>query len=288
MMKITNKYNLPSALVQAVERHEHKKANFSVTQLLKGSTEIALEMMYPDKLKMDVSDMVNMILGTAVHKILEEQDTLGVLNEYYMEVPSFGGFTVSGTADAVDTIARSITDYKTCSSWKLIYKDYDDWREQVKSYLYMWFTLTDELYLDGRIIAIIKDWSPTDLLRVDGYPKSPVVSVWFRYTYEEIIGVGEKWEEKIVEVLQKMTSQDFGECSKEERWMKDEKWALMKKDRKTALKLFDTEAEALEAKGDDKSLYVEYRAGKDVKCDSYCVAGKCGLCPYRNSKENGK
>ena len=70
--------------------------------------------------------------------------------------------------------------------------------------------------------------------------------------------------------------------------MKDEKWALMKKDRKTALKLFDTEAEALEAKGDDKSLYVEYRAGKDVKCDSYCVAGKCGLCPYRNSKENGK
>ena len=106
-MNVTNKYNLPSALVQAVERHEHKKANFSVTQLLKGSTEIALEMMFPDKLEMDVSDMVNMMLGTAVHKLFEEQDTLGVLNEYYMEVPSFGGFTVSGTADAVDTIAKS-------------------------------------------------------------------------------------------------------------------------------------------------------------------------------------
>lgn len=285
-MKVTNKYNLPNALVKAVERHEHRKANFSVTQLLKGATEIALETMFPYKLEMDVSDMVNMMLGTAVHKLFEEQEEVGVLNEHYMETTSFAGQTVSGTADAIDTTTRMIIDYKTCSCWKFIYKDFDDWREQIKSYLYLWWRETGELYLDGKIVAIIKDWSPTDLLRTEGYPKSPVMSISFEYTEAEIYGVGERWNNKLEEVFKKLVSQDFGCCSKDERWAKEEKWALMKKGAKKALKLYDTEEEANEAKGEDSNLYVEYRAGKDVKCDSYCVAGACGLCPYKNGKEN--
>ena len=287
-MKITNKSNLPQALVSAVENHEHKKGNFSVTQLLKGATEIALEMMYPDKLEMDVADMFNMLLGTAVHKLLEEQEQEGILNEYYMEIPVFAGFTVSGTADLIDTVTRSIADYKTCASWKIIYKDFDDWKEQLKGYLYMWYTLTGELYHDARIVAVIKDFSPLDALRINGYPQKPIVSIPFTYTDAEIFGVAERWEEKIVEVLQKLVSQDFGQCSESERWTKPAQWALMKEGRKSAIKLFDNEQEANDAKGEDKNLFVEYRAGKDVKCDSYCVAGKCGLCPYRNSKENEK
>ena len=287
-MRITNKYNLPQALVDAVKNHEHKKGNFSVTQLLKGSTEIALEMMYSDKLEMDVSDMFNMLLGTAVHQLLEEQKQDGILNEYYMEIPSFAGFTVSGTADVIDTIIREIRDYKTCASWKIIYKDFEDWQEQGKAYLYLWHVLTGELYTSFKIIAVIKDFSQTDAERKADYPQKPIITIPFNYTYEEIIGVGERWEEKIIEVLQKLVSQDFGQCSESERWTKPAQWALMKEGRKSAIKLFDNEQEANDAKGEDKNLYVEYRAGKDVKCDSYCVAGKCGLCPYRNSKENGK
>lgn len=280
-MRVTNKMNLPTALVLAVKKHEHNKANFSVTQLLKGSTEIALEMMYADKLEMDVSDMFNMLLGTAVHKLLEEQETEGVLNETYMTAPVFAGFTVSGVADVIDTLNKVIIDYKTCSSWKLIFKNFDDWREQIKGYLYLWYRMTGELYHEGRIVAVIKDFSQTDAERKADYPQKPIVSVPFTYTDAEIFGVAEKWEEKIIEVLQKLSSQDWGECSPEERWAKPSQYALMKKGRQSAVRLYDTEAEAEEAKGDDQNLYIEYRKGEDTKCDKYCVVGKCGFCPYK-------
>lgn len=287
-MRVTNKMNLPNALVKAVERHEHRKGNFSVTQLLKGSTEIALEMMNPEKLEMDVSDMINMMLGTAVHKLFEEQPTEGVLNEYYMEAPVFGAFTVSGTADVIDTVNEEIDDYKTCSSWKIIFKDFEDWQEQGKGYCWLYNHMTGKMYRRFRIVALVKDWSPTEAQRNAEYPKAPVVSIGFEFTEEEIYGVAEKWQEKIVEVLQKMVSQDYGCCSEKERWAKPAKWALMKEGRKTALKLYDSEGEAMAAKGEDKNLYVEHRAGEDTKCDKYCVAGKCGLCPYRNEKGEGK
>ena len=284
-MKITNKSNLPKALVDAVERHEHKRGNFSVTQLLKGSTEIALEMMYADKLEMDVADMFNMLLGTAVHQLLEEQRQDGILNEYYMEVPSFAGFTVSGIADVIDTMIEEIRDYKTCASWKIVFKDFEDWRRQGKAYCYLWHVLTGKLYTHFKVVAVIKDFSQTEAERKSDYPQKPIITIPFEYTYEEIMGVGEEWEEKIIEVLQKLASQDFGECSAEERWAKPAKYALMKEGRKTAIKLYDTEMEALMAKEQDPSLRVEYRAGEDTKCDKYCVCGKCGLCPYKNSKE---
>lgn len=286
-MKITNNYNLPKALVDAVTKHEHRKGNFSVTQLLKGSTEIALEMMYADKLEMDVADCFNMILGTAVHRVLEEQEQDFILNEHYMEQPIFAGFTVSGTADVIDTINREISDYKTCSAWKILFKDFDDWREQLKAYLYLWYMETKELYHDASIVAVIKDFSQTDAQIKDGYPQKPIVKIPFKFTDAEIFGVAERWEEKIVEVLQKLASQDWGECSETERWTRPATYAMMKEGRKTAVKLFAIESECREAvEASGKGYFMEYRKGEDTKCDKYCVVGKCGFCPYRNTKEH--
>ena len=284
-MRITNKYNLPQAVVGAVTKHMHKKGNFSVTQLLKGSTEIALEMANEDKLEMDVSDCINMILGTAVHKIFEAEELEGVLNEQYMEIPVYAGFTVSGTADVVDTFNEEILDYKTCSTWKVIYKDYDDWREQLKAYMYLWYAQTGKMYHTGKIVALIKDFSPTDAQRKGDYPRQPIMTIPFTFTDEEIFGVPERWEVKIREVLLKLAVSSFGVCSEEERWAKPAKYALMKKGRQTAIKLYDSEEACLDAIGDDNNLYMEYRAGEDTKCEKYCVAGKCGLCSYKNAKE---
>lgn len=284
-MRITNKYGLPEAMVKAVEIHEHRKGTFSVTQLLKGATEIALEMMYPDKLEMDVSDMVNMMLGTAVHRIFEKHETSDNINEHYMESDVFAGLTVSGTADNIDLFMEQITDYKTCSVWKIIYNDYEDWREQIKAYLWLWYNETGNLWHNGRVVAVLKDWSPTDAKFKPDYPKCPVVPIRFEYTDEEIFGVPEAWTEKIMEVLRKLVTQDFGCCTVKERWARPTQYALMKKGRKTALKLYDNEEDAMKAVDGDPTVYVECRQGEDVKCDRYCVAGKCGLCEYKNSKE---
>ena len=287
-MRYTNKHNLPEALVKAVQGHDHRHGTFSVTQLQKGATEIALGMVYGDKLEMDIADAVNMMLGTAVHKLFEEQETENVLNEHYMEATVFAGFTVSGTADSIDLATEQITDYKTCSTWKVLFKDFDDWRGQIKGYLWLWYNETGKLWHKGRIIAILKDWSATEAERDRNYPQSPVFPISFEYTDEEIFGVPEVWTEKIIEVCKKVASQDFGCCSEKERWAKPTKYALMRQGRKTALKLYDEEADCLEAVDSDRdNLYMEIREGEDTKCVKYCVAGKCGLCEYRNSKESG-
>ena len=293
-MRITNKYNLPKAIVSSAEKDSHVMADFSVTQMLKGATEIALGRVYGDQLQMDASECINMMFGRAVHALFEEQESEGVLNEHYMTARSFAGFTVSGTADVIDTIARKIKDYKTCSSWKVIYKDYDDWKEQLKAYLYLWYTETGEVYKDAEIVALIKDHSPTNAERDASYPQSPIITVGFTYTYEEIMGVGEMWDQKIRQVLKMLGTEEFGVCSESERWAKPATWAVMKAGRQSAVKVCATQEDAVNycdsngfALGEGKPYSIVHRKGEDTKCMKYCVVGKCGFCPYRNEITKG-
>jgi hypothetical protein len=82
-----------------------------------------------------------------------------------------------------------------------------------------------------------------------------------------------------------LADDDIPPCSKEERWEKGEKWAVMKNGRKSAIRLLDSEAEARDmAEGLGKDHYVAYRPGISVKCEDYCSA--CEYCSfYKSLKE---
>lgn len=277
-MTFTNKFDLPQAYVDAViaNEEEHIKADFSVTELLKGDTEIALDMLHRSELTCDVSDRFNTLIGSAVHSILEKFGGQG--SEVYM-VADIDGTLVSGTADRIDD--DCITDWKTCASWKITYNDFDDWRKQLIAYSFLYWGMTSRTILNGRIIAFIKDWSPTQAERDKGYPQSPVMPINFKWTCEEIQDVPVKWSEKINRIYSIIDKKEFPPCSEEDRWHEPDTWALMKPGRKSAIKLFDNEADAESAKT-EKSMYVEHRVGKDKKCDRYCIVGKNGFCPYYN------
>jgi hypothetical protein len=58
-------------------------------------------------------------------------------------------------------------------------------------------------------------------------------------------------------------------CTPEERWERPTRYALMKKGRKRAIKLYDTEEDANGAVK-EKDHYVEYRKGESVRCENYC------------------
>ena len=64
----------------------------------------------------------------------------------------------------------------------------------------------------------------------------------------------------------------FGEelpfCTDEERWKRQDKWALMKEGRKSAVKLYDSSEEANEAL--KEKHYVEHRPGEAIRCNNYC------------------
>ena len=71
-MKITNILNLPQPFVDAVtNEYTHKDKQYSVTSLLKGTTQSVLERRHADEISQDVSDMIWLIFGTAVHSVLE-------------------------------------------------------------------------------------------------------------------------------------------------------------------------------------------------------------------------
>jgi len=278
-MTYTNKLNLPQAFVDAVmeQENEHHKADYSVTELLKGETEIALTMLHKNELEVDASDCINTLFGSAVHSILEKhggQDT-----EVYMEC-DLNGHILSGKADIIES--DLITDWKTCSSWKITFKDFTDWRKQLMAYAYLHVMNTNEAITNGRIVALIKDWSPTNAERDSSYPQSPVAVLNFEWDWSEVTELANEFVNKINKVEESIKTNNFPPCSEEDRWHEADTWALMKKERKSAIKLYDNEEDAKSA-CNKPELYVEHRPGKDRKCDKYCDVGRCGFCPYYNS-----
>jgi hypothetical protein len=132
---ITNKLNLPQAFVKMAETDYIQEPNeYRVTQLLKGTREILLEKRH--EVTQDVSDMIWLLFGTAVHSILERQEQGDdELKEERIKT-QFGKYTLSGQFDLYNETTKTITDYKTCSVWKVVYGDYDDWRKQTLIYAY--------------------------------------------------------------------------------------------------------------------------------------------------------
>ena len=71
-MKITNKNNLPEALVKAVEGHNHKGGDYSASMLENPARIYWLKKRHYDKLTEDVSVRLWALFGTAVHSIIEK------------------------------------------------------------------------------------------------------------------------------------------------------------------------------------------------------------------------
>ena len=75
---MTNRYNLPSGFVNLCNAPRTPIPHrYSVTELLKPRWMVNLMRANPRLLDGDVSDQVLMILGTAVHKVLEEHTSEG-------------------------------------------------------------------------------------------------------------------------------------------------------------------------------------------------------------------
>ena len=71
-MKITNKQNLPQAIVNALTSdYQYKDKQFSATTILSGIKSFLLMKRHTNEIEMDASEGINMLLGTAVHNIFE-------------------------------------------------------------------------------------------------------------------------------------------------------------------------------------------------------------------------
>ena len=128
---------------------------------------------------------------------------------------------------------------------------------------------------------MLKDFSKTKSRITANYPTAPVYIYQFDVT-EKMLEEAEKRivaKVKELESYKNLSDDEIPPCSKSERWTQDEKWAVMKEGRKTAVRLFDNETDAENlAKELGKGHSVEYRRGVDRKCEEYCMC--CEHCSY--------
>ncbi len=303
-MKITNRHRLPQAIVRAIENDEYDRGDsvISVTQLISPPRIVILQNLNADNLTQDAADRVPALLGTAVHKILEKgaEGLPGhILEErLFLDVH---GWKISGAVDLqIDhgDGTWSINDYKVTSVYSVM-SDKPEWEQQLNFYAYLAYKAHGRVVTELRIIAILRDWQRKQSEIKADYPQSQVavvdIPVW---TIEE--------QEAFVEgrVLLHQSAQkavDNGEplvyCTNEERWLRDESWAVMKEGRKSAVKLYDKQEDAEnacrelgESVGLNPGHYIEHRPGNYVRCSGgYClVSGFCKQWQEELSRRTGE
>jgi hypothetical protein len=263
MKKITNEAGLPEALVKAVENDGYSKgdSDYSTTELSKPSRIVALEKIHADELTEDVADRIYALIGKLGHSILEHAGTADIIEKRLFW--KIGGKTISGQVDVVD--GSILEDWKFCSIYTAKEGVKPEWTAQASVNRFLCRKNGINI-TEARYIALYRDWSKPASLRDKDYPKHQVqvfsIPLW---TMEQT----EKWiEERIKSHEDAMLLLPL--CSDEERWAKPPRFALMKKGRKKAVKLYDVEAWARRDAEGDPALSVEYRPSESVRCQHYC------------------
>lgn len=284
-MKITNHSNLPMPFVRMAEdKYEIKPKRYSVTTLLKPVREILLNRRHNDEIEQDCSDMIWLLFGKAVHVILEQySEGASEFAEEKLAVKFGNGYIVSGVIDLYDIDRKEVIDYKTASVWKAVYKDYEDWRKQ--GLMYAWLLSQNGLPCEKVVFyAILKDWNKQKAKTEVEYPKLPVLKVEFTANDKEISEIDVYIHNKIDEIIfyEDKPDSELPLCSVEDRWHDDDKYAVMKKGRKSALRVLNSYKEAEEWKAANGGDYIEERKGTDKKCVDYCLC--CTKCTYWKEK----
>lgn len=277
-MKITNKHNLPQAFVNACTPREPMPDRFSVTEIIGPAMISQLRRKHYSELEEDVADRLWAIMGSGMHGVLQEHGARDELTEERLAVPlEIDGRTVT-LAGMADTYSEGgiISDYK----FTTVYAHGDpkpEWAAQLNCYA--WLYRQHGFAVNGlQIIAIYRDWSKRHAAQDIPHLCVTPVALWDDTTTEAYI------RDRLTAMLQPNPPI----CTPEERWRRPDTWAVMKKGRKTALKLCDNESEAQGRLGVMGGTHIDFRPGEDVRCQSYCPVK--AFCEYGQSintkKEN--
>ena len=275
-MLITNKNNLPESIYNALKSddYDYQSDRVSVTTLIDSPYIAKLRKEHWKEIEEDVSDRIWQLVGSAIHYMLEKADTENTLIEqrYTAEI---NNKKVTGKVDYYNNDTKEIQDFKVTSVWTLIYKDrVIEWEKQLNCYAYLMQSMGYKIN-SLKIIAILRDWVQSKS-KEDSYPDKQI----------QIIDIPlwsiEEQEKYIVERL-KLFDTDYT-CSPHDRWAMPDTWAIKKKTRKTAMKVCNTEKEAKEYLASVGGDYIEFRQGKDRRCEMYCNVNK--FCKYYKERLN--
>lgn len=268
---LTNTLGLPEAIVNAVRNDPYTRgqSDISVTGLI--APPYQRKLMREVEMIEDVSQRIWAVLGQGVHTLLERayRDQPDCFVERRLFLPC-EGWTVSGQLDVYER--GVISDWKVTSVWSRDGKT--EWEQQL-NLLRVLCVENDYPVERLQIVAIFRDWVKSKVGDGD-YPVAQVgvieVPMW------DI----EQARDFMVERVRLHQMAEPPVCTDDERWFSGNRWAVMKKGRKSAVRVYDSKEEAearVEAEG--KGFSVEYRQGEYLRCNGYCAVAHA--CPVMNA-----
>lgn len=302
-MKYTNNHSLPDYLQRWLEYddYDYVPGTISATGLLSPVRQTILKQRHFNEIEIDLADLISRRFGTAIHGSFELVPMPHIDKEQRV-VALVGGKKITGKYDMlkhIDSGVHRIIDIKSTSVWNAIYRSsLEHWKLQVSIYRFILeqdgWAIKDGKMVERKAIKVSRhseiclvftDWKRSDMKKHHDYPPIRVSKLDIElygtdFTKDFIV---EKL--KTIDETSKLSDNDLPFCTDEELWIKNT-WAVMKKGRKSAVRVFKTEEEAeslLKSFSDEH--YMEVRKGMAGAC-SYCDARS--VCnQYEELKKQG-
>ena len=222
MPKFTNKFGIHPILVRAIERnfYDPGESDITTTQLIDQPQVVALKKMFRDEIVEDVSDLIWILVGSAVHVILERAAGDDVISEkrYYTES---NGWKVGGQVDMID--GKTLYDFKVTSVWNYVYDDHKKYENQANVNRFILSKNGVEIDKVENIL-ILRDWIKSKSVKEKSGGKYPQVQVqtielpkWPLDGAEKVVHERVKAHQE----AQKLTPEELAQrfpCSSEDRW----------------------------------------------------------------------
>jgi hypothetical protein len=293
-MKITNNTGLPEPIVEAIKQNEYvpSGADISVSSLISPIRQVALQTHHKEEMEEDASDRIFALMGQIGHGVLEKAGyDRFTEQQLFMDV---GAWKFSGRMDGLylEQLNKPATkhahqwgidDYKFTSAYVVKSRKpgersrVDDWFLQLN--LYRMLAEANGFHVGRlRLVLLLRDWSVLAAKRDPEFPQKQVVvldaplmdlDTLTKWTHSQI--------ERHMEAQQGLDQHDqshLPECTADERWAKPAKYAVMKEGRKSALRLLDSEQEAVDWMFKNEKLSVKstivHRPGENTRCENYC------------------
>ena len=298
-MEIRNPRNLPEYFVSAAESSTYRPNpdTYSVTQLIGCPLIRTLLINRWDELSENVESRLWALHGTALDEFVKKHSRWGLTN-IKLRLKTLDGIVV-GRPDYYNVLTHTLGDLKETSVWNIQQNPNSvvgkrirlSWTCQLNTYDFMMYKLVPELKIDKlEAHGVGRDWRKNEKLRYNDYPDIPVQVLDIkRWTHDE-------QEQYIHLQLKDHIMHPNRECSDEEKWKKEDQYAIMEMDRKSAHRVLDSNKEALDwalTKGKavkvngiiepKNKIYIQKRKGEQVKCENYCSVAS--VCPYFQNKK---
>ena len=267
-MKILNRFNLPAPLVKAITWDISPRTGFSVTDLIQPPRITQLTRRHWDEIELDASERIWVLLGNAIHYILEKGEIPEAQREQIIKV-ELDGVEVIGKPDLSQH--RITDDYKVTSVWNIIYEPNGrkEWHAQTN--IYRWMRFKNNLPTDKlRIIALLRDWQRSKANDPD-YPPVPVVIIDIPSWADEKVESYLKERIRMHLEAERLPDNELPLCTDEDMWSKPTTYAIIKNGQKRASNVTDDKAVAeqrLLAYG--PNYHIVERPGKRSRCEGYC------------------